>query len=161
MEDSDNSKKSDTYKSSINNEQFIDSEIEGLGKCRFCGRKFGLDRLPKHESICEKASKKKVKVFDARKMRMIGTDAAQYIKKVEADEKKGKPKRPDSSKYKLEHQKLINQLKAARGAAPVYEEVDTRIQCPYCGRKFGEEAYNRHVKTCEKVNGGEKKTLKR
>ena len=30
------------------------------------------------------------------------------------------------------------------------EEIDDRIQCPHCGRKFNEAAATRHIQICKK-----------
>ena len=46
-----------------------------------CGRNFNADRIEKHVSICTKAAQKKVKVFDATKMRVKGTEAEQFVRK--------------------------------------------------------------------------------
>lgn len=73
----------------------------------------------------------------------------------------GKPK------YVIEHENLVAALRAARrmtayenaasrGQArgpppkmPVIQDMpDDRIQCKYCGRRFGPEQYERHVRSC-------------
>lgn len=53
----------------------------GQEQCRVCGRNFNSDRIEKHVSICSKAAQKKVKVFDATKMRVKGTEAEQFVRK--------------------------------------------------------------------------------
>lgn len=140
-------------------------------ECRYCGRKFASDRIDKHESICASASRKR-KTFDSKKQRIAGTEAAQFQRSAN---QKNKGKGRDSGKelingvpkYKVEHENLIAALRAARKMTayeeakaagkkvgpppemPVMQEVpDDRIQCPYCGRKFGEEQYQRHVNFC-------------
>lgn len=138
-------------------------------ECAYCHRRFASDRIGKHEEVCARMSTKKKKVFDASKQRLRGTEAAAYAKKAAAYE----PQRPKPSKYKAEHQKLVESLRAARkyqayekareeGRAvgpppelPKYEiEDDDRVQCPHCGRKFGAEAAQRHISVCERMNGG-------
>ena len=140
-------------------------------ECRYCGRRFASDRIDKHESICATASRKRKK-FDAKKQRLSGTEAAAYQRAASKQ-----PARPQKEmingkpKYKVEHENLVAALRAARkysayedakakGLAvgpppemPKMQEVpDDRIQCPYCGRKFGEEQYARHERFCSSKN---------
>lgn len=50
-----------------------------LVPCSVCGRKFAAERVEKHVSVCEKSQKKKKrKVFDTHKMRLAGTEMANY-----------------------------------------------------------------------------------
>ena len=149
-------------------EENDDDDTERV-ECRICGRKFASDRIDKHEAACEKAHKKKKKVFDSRMMRLQGSEAVKYIDKMDQEEKtKPKPKVP---KYKLEHERLIETLKASRmqiqyekdleaGKAvgpppklPEYKIIDDdRVECPHCGRKFAKDAAQRHIPTCEKLS---------
>ena len=136
-------------------------------ECAYCHRKFAADRIAKHEEVCARMSTKKKKVFDGSKMRLQGTEAAKYVTKESKQPEKRKP-----SKYKQEHEKLVQALQAARkiqeyekakeqGKAvgpppelPKYEmEDDDRVQCPYCGRKFGSEVAQKHIAVCERMNG--------
>ena len=64
---------------------------------RICGRFFAPDRLEKHESICKKASTRKRKPFDPTKMRMTGTEAEPYIRKVSAKISTKAPVKAESS----------------------------------------------------------------
>jgi hypothetical protein len=98
-----------------------------------------------------------------------GTEAAAYARNIAKDT----PKKPSSEKYKIEHEKLVESLRAARKYAayekakeegravgpppelPKYEMADDdRVMCPYCGRKFAEEAAARHMPVCQRMNGG-------
>ena len=49
-----------------------------LRPCNKCGRKFGLEKLQKHEKVCQAGAKKR-KVFNTTKMRTVGTDQAQFV----------------------------------------------------------------------------------
>lgn len=137
--------------------------------CRYCGRKFASDRLATHEDICATASKKRP-TFNAQKQRLQGTELAGYFNPRNA--KKNDAKKPNDmingeKKYKVEHENLVAALRAARRYAkyeddkaagkavgpppkgPALKEVpDDRIQCPGCGRKFGETQYERHRQSC-------------
>jgi hypothetical protein len=130
-----------------------------LGTCRICKHKFALDRLAKHEPICARAHKAKKRVFDARKMRLAGTEAAQYAAHIDDKAKPVKKKN-----YKLEHERLVQQLRqanAAKGdAAPagfgMHEEFedDERVGCPHCGRKFSSDVISKHIPSCQRMNAG-------
>ena len=128
-----------------------------LGPCRICGRTFAVDRLPKHQKACVKASKKpkKIKIFH---------------KKITAKEKKKFKKAGKSSKWKHQHQEFITQMKymkklkevEARGGdireiapMPASENPDL-IPCKFCDRKFREAAHERHEGICQRVFGGKK-----
>ena len=136
--------------------------------CAYCGRKFASDRIDKHEEVCARSHAKKTKVFDSKKQRLQGTEAAQFARNPSKDP----PKKPKSN-FRQQHEKLVESLRAARkyqayekakeeGRAvgpppeiPKYEiENDDRVACPYCGRKFGEEAAKRHIAVCERMGGG-------
>ena len=73
-------------------------------------------------------------------------------------------------KYKRDHDKMTEQIRAARKYAayqkaveegravgpppelPPIEEPEGLVPCPYCGRKFGEEAAKHHIPVCERMN---------
>lgn len=146
-----------------------DDGDDDRAECAYCHRKFASDRIQKHEQICSRMSSKKKHVFDASKQRLQGTEAAQFVSK---SKNKDEPK-PKPSKFKQEHEKLVEALRAARkiqayekakeeGKAvgpppelPKYEIADDdRVPCPYCGRKFGADAAQKHISVCERMNGG-------
>lgn len=154
----------------------ISNQPQERVECKYCGRKFAIDRIDKHEAICLKTSQKKKKPFDARKMRIKGSEAEQFIHKMDDDNTPPNKSKNGVPKYKLEHEKLISNLRAARQfteyennkasgkpvgpppALPSYpEEDDDREQCPYCGRKFAPEAAKRHIPVCERMNGNKSK----
>ena len=56
-----------------------------LKPCPNCGRKFAVERLAKHSKVCKDSAKKlaKRKVFDPVKMRLEGTEAAQFTHKTD------------------------------------------------------------------------------
>ena len=148
-------------------EEYPDSDAENsLVQCRYCGRHFGQDRIAQHEAICQKSQKSKKKVFDSSKMRLKGTEAANYAGK--SDDVEPKKKKTGVPKYKLEHDQLVAAIRAGRMQAkydkdiaegknvpppelPKYELInDTRVECPVCGRKFSEDALKRHLPSCER-----------
>lgn len=140
-----------------------DGDCDNRGQCRYCGRKFAMDRLPVHESICCRCSKPR-RPFNSQKQRIS------YNPKISARTSKSTiPKRRpgEKPKYVIEHEELIQALRAARMAeqssstgrkkliVPKYSSNDRRglndgrLQCPYCGRKFGKEQAERHIRFCE------------
>jgi hypothetical protein len=117
----------------------------------------------------------KRKVFDAKKQRLRGTEAAGFQRSAS---QKNTPKQVQTiggkPKYKVEHENLVTALRAARRMAayedaraagkakgppppmPVLQEVpDDRIQCKICGKKFGPEQYERHIRNgyCQPSGG--------
>lgn len=138
-------------------------------ECSICHRKFAADRIDKHMQACKTAASRKKKVFDSAKMRNADNDAIKYQGRSET------PPKPKKSNYKEQHEQLVANLKAAR-AATEYEKLkaegkavgpppkmpeyqlpnDDRVTCPYCGRKFGSDAAERHIPFCEKSHAGKK-----
>ncbi|OHS98625.1 hypothetical protein TRFO_34957 [Tritrichomonas foetus] len=75
-------------------------------------------------------------------------------------------------KCKRDHDKMVEQIRAARkymayekaleeGRAvgpppelPPIEEPPDLVQCPNCGRKFGEEQAKKHIPVCQRMNSG-------
>jgi hypothetical protein len=132
--------------------------------CRICGRKFAPDRIDKHESTHVGGKRR---VFNAKKQRLDGTEAAGYQRSAN---QKAPPKKEminGKPKYKVEHENLVAALRAARKITAYQDAVaagkavgppppmpklpempDDRIQCPGCGKKFGQVQYERHSKVC-------------
>ena len=91
-----------------------------------------------------------------------------------AAQKKAQPaaasKNENVPKCKRDHDKMVEQIRAARKYAayekaveegravgpppelPPIEEPEGLVPCPYCGRKFGEEASKHHIPVCERMN---------
>jgi uncharacterized Zn-finger protein len=124
--------------------------------CSYCGRRFASDRLPVHERICARASSRPKRVFNSQKQRLAGTEAATFFRRSGGYDM---PRRPNTS-FKQEHAQLVAALRAARGGklTPAMRKNlaagpmrDNREECPYCGRRFGAEQLERHVKSCSGV----------
>lgn len=56
---------------------------DDLKPCKYCSRRFAPDRLGLHEDICARTLKKRRKTYDPVKHRVQGTDAENYVKKVQ------------------------------------------------------------------------------
>ncbi|XP_056155556.1 zinc finger C2HC domain-containing protein 1A isoform X2 [Lampris incognitus] len=130
--------------------------VEDLVPCNICGRRFFSKVLKKHTSICQKAANKRRKVFDSSRQRAEGTDIT-TIKPIKP--KAEPPKKP--SNWRRKHEEFIATIRAAKGVTQAIKEGGPLppppppsydpdyIQCPYCQRRFGENAADRHIKFCQ------------
>ena len=163
--------------------EFDEEEARGgpvdMSECGVCGRHFACDRLARHQKACTKMKTRgeKRKAFDVRGQRWQATDAEQYVKTAA---KRGQLERPDpesqASAREAKRKKWLAQSRAIRRAAragkggsardadpfPVEEEeeVDDRVQCPNCGRKFAALPAERHIARCKDIRA-KPTTLKR
>ncbi|KAM6977687.1 zinc finger C2HC domain-containing protein 1A [Aplochiton taeniatus] len=139
-------------------DEFEDGEAppgEELNPCQICGRRFFPKVLKKHIPICQKAAAKKRKVFDSSRQRAEGTDIS-TVKPIKP--KVGPPKKP--SNWRRKHEDFIATIRAAKGLTQVMKDGGPLppppppsydpdyIQCPYCQRRFSENAADRHIKFC-------------
>uniref|UniRef100_A0A8D0H5J2 Zinc finger C2HC domain-containing protein 1A n=1 Tax=Sphenodon punctatus TaxID=8508 RepID=A0A8D0H5J2_SPHPU len=136
-------------------------EIESVAKaeellpCKICGRTFFPAALKKHLPICQKATIKKRKAFDSSRQRAEGTDIP-VVKPL-----KPRPEPPKKqSNWRRKHEEFIASIRAAKGVnltikdgklppppPPSYDP--DYIQCPYCQRRFNENAADRHINFCK------------
>lgn len=138
----------------------------GQEQCRVCGRNFNTDRIEKHISVCSKASQKKVKVFDATKMRVKGTEAEQFVRKG-LPKTEPKAKKTDWRKQHSEFIEAIRQAKMvqqhlAKGGKvsdlppPPPSDTSNYVPCPYCERKFSPGVADRHIPKCKNILSNKK-----
>ena len=128
-----------------------------LEPCRICGRSFAEDRIKKHMTICKIQSRKKTKV-------------KRFHKVLTEKEKRKIKKNKGPSKWKIQHQEFVKQMRYMRKLKKVEQQGgDIRsiappppssqpglVPCKLCGRKFREQAHARHEKICKTVFGGKK-----
>ncbi|XP_066534745.1 zinc finger C2HC domain-containing protein 1A isoform X2 [Hoplias malabaricus] len=139
-------------------EEFDDSPptSEDLLPCKICGRSFFSKVLKKHVPICQKSAVKKRKVFDSSRQRAEGTDIS-TVKPL-----KPKPEPPKKqSNWRRKHEDFIATIRAAKGLNQVIKDGGPLppppppsydpdyIQCPFCQRRFSENAADRHIKFCK------------
>lgn len=160
----------------------VDDSPDDRVPCSYCHRRFAPDRIGKHEESCAVMSKKR-RVFNSRKQRLQGTEAAQF-QRAASKTPAAKPKKTINGKpkYVVEHENLVKALRAARRftayeeaaakgrakgpppAIPIMQDLpDDRVKCKYCKRKFGQEQYERHLPGCRSRNApipSVKKTVK-
>ncbi|XP_063156041.1 zinc finger C2HC domain-containing protein 1A [Candoia aspera] len=129
---------------------------EDLLPCRICGRTFFPTALKKHVPICQKTATKRRKTFDSSRQRAEGTDIS-IVKPL-----KPRPEPPKKlSNWRRKHEELIAAIRAAKGVDQVLKEGGKLpppppptydpdyIQCPYCQRRFNENAADRHINFCK------------
>lgn len=144
-----------------------EGECDNRSPCRYCGRRFAVDRLPVHESICARSSTRRRKTFNSRKQRTAGYGRTYDPRaSIQAEKRAAGRRIGEKPKYVIEHEELIRALRAARMAEAssspystsrrlpkmpknITHGYDDRVQCPYCGRKFGREQAERHMTFCE------------
>ncbi|KAH8294856.1 hypothetical protein KR018_003763 [Drosophila ironensis] len=146
---------------------------EGTALCRFCGRHFNTERLSKHEGVCQKTISTKRKIFDASKQRAVGTESEKLNKRMKgarsqssyssAAQQKGLSTGVKKNNWRKTHEEFIQSIRAAkqvqahlaRGGKlsdlppPPPSENPDYIQCPHCGRRFNQQAAERHIPKCE------------
>jgi len=140
-------------------------EVSGsMGKCRICERSFFVEKLAKHEAVCQGIKRKK---YEKTK---VAACAVATAKTVPKGGKTAAEKREDQAvcaavpKWKRESDALKAAMQAARyysnpkkgskGGAdmppPAPAPPDPSLkQCPYCQRRFNPESCDRHMKTCQ------------
>ncbi|XP_036378295.1 zinc finger C2HC domain-containing protein 1A isoform X1 [Megalops cyprinoides] len=141
---------------------------ENLIPCKICGRSFFSSVLKKHVPICQKTAAKKRKVFDSSRQRAEGTDipTVKPLKpKLHSTARTSKSDTPEppkkQSNWRRKHEEFIATIRAAKGLTQVMKEGGPLppppppsydpdyIQCPYCQRRFSENAADRHIKFCK------------
>ncbi|KAJ1192704.1 hypothetical protein NDU88_002010 [Pleurodeles waltl] len=124
--------------------------------CKNCGRTFFPATLKKHVPICQKAAVKKRKTFDSSRQRAEGTD----IPTVKPLKPRPEPPKKQSN-WRRKHEEFIATIRAAKGVdkilkvggelppppPPSYDP--DYVQCPYCQRRFSENAADRHISFCK------------
>ncbi|KAK5647520.1 hypothetical protein RI129_002412 [Pyrocoelia pectoralis] len=136
---------------------------DDLQACQYCNRRFAEDRLATHEDICAKTGKKKRKVYDATKHRVVGTELEAYTRKPNKSlQQKPQPAPVKKTNWRKKHEEFIGAIRAAKMAQahvakggklsdlppPPPSENPDYVQCPHCGRKFNQSAAERHIPKC-------------
>ncbi|XP_036270247.1 zinc finger C2HC domain-containing protein 1B [Pipistrellus kuhlii] len=129
---------------------------QDLFPCEVCGRRFAADVLERHGPICKKLYNKKRMPFNSSKQRLQGT---YFLTVSVAVQSKSQPVR--KSNWRQQHEDFITAIQSAKQCAlamkegrplppppPAFINPDY-IQCPYCLRRFNENAANRHINFCK------------
>ncbi|CAK0869530.1 unnamed protein product, partial [Prorocentrum cordatum] len=110
-------------------------DAEGRIACRICSRKFALDRVAKHQAICQKLSKKPRRVFQVQRSYCAGGSEGDVIGVAAAVSSKGKARGmagsiqsglackpappPPRTNWREESMALRQAIKASKGAPPM------------------------------------------
>jgi len=133
-----------------------------------CGRSFSEEVLNKHAKVCKKVFQSKRKKFDSSQQRATDDQAElehesrynnPYPSKNKGKAPMGKPGaggKGGKAKWKAESEAFRANLRAARGAPLSKDEQQSLAQaseagltpCPHCGRKFNDNAAQRHISFC-------------
>ena len=123
----------------------IIEEISGTirGICKHCKRKFALDRIEKHQSACENASKKRP-LYDMLKKRIpFLSDTNERLSTKRNSIKLIYP----NSKWQKQHLELLRNLRHGEEAST----YDDYIPCPYCLRRFAPISAEKHIEICKTI----------
>ncbi|EGR29690.1 zinc C2H2 type family protein, putative [Ichthyophthirius multifiliis] len=118
-----------------------EQELE-LVPCGKCGRNFASERISKHEKVCKGPTEKKVVIEPP---------------KVEKKKQQGDPL------WKKQHEEFIESMKYMKKMKKIQEQggdirqlpppkaanTDHLIPCPYCNRKFNDQAAEKHIPACK------------
>ncbi|XP_028659269.1 zinc finger C2HC domain-containing protein 1A [Erpetoichthys calabaricus] len=129
---------------------------EDLIPCKICGRTFFQAVIKKHITICQTHTTKRRKIFDSSRQRAEGTD----ISTVKPLKPKAEPPKK-SSNWRRKHEDFIATIRAAKNLTQTIKDGGPLppppppsydpdyIQCPYCQRRFSENAAERHINFCK------------
>lgn len=147
----------------------LDEQVE-LIQCPTCPRKFKAEALEKHVGICQKPKRK---VYNTTEHRLPenAPELAEVRRKAKLAAKKGEVgigETSEAPKPKSAWRQKSEQFRAAMKDAQIVEkfkregrslselpppkatpvEMDDRVQCPHCGRRFGQQQAERHIPAC-------------
>lgn len=137
--------------------------------CKLCGRTFNEEAHAKHVKICKQVFQKKRKVYSMLDHRLPDEPEIAQIKQELKREAKKKSSAKDeplvkNNAWRRKSDQFRNAMKDARRVSqcqkdgkplpppqPTAPELDDRVPCPHCGRKFGHEQAARHIPICAKA----------
>jgi len=121
--------------------------------CPKCERRFASDRLEKHRKICEatKDIRSRGGVFDAAHKR---TEDLEHVPTTASTANAPKP----ANHWREQHQKLLRTIgRGHAGDGLPLEDLDDRVPCPHCHRKFQADVARKHIEKCNYQKAGWKK----
>lgn len=149
-------------------------EVDQLIPCQHCGRNFKPEVHCKHEGICQQVFQSKRKVYNTTDHRLpddpvlagVRKKAAQQARKgqvglgdaaTSAADKKNNNWRIKSEAFRAamkdaqvvaQFQKEGRPLSELPAPAATRPELDDRVPCPHCGRRFGQQQAEKHIPSC-------------
>ena len=140
--------------------EFEEPLVIKLKPCSFCGRKFALANIHRHENICQKTSCNKRTVFNSSKQRSIqSSDSLSKYTSIAVSSPKSS-KLQSQQNWRQKHEELMKTVHSARKVTAALKQGKPLpppppstinpdyIQCPYCLRRFNNNAAERHIKFC-------------
>jgi len=161
-------------------EQPEDAGDEALLPCSSCGRTFNARALERHAKICKGVFQQKRKVFDMKAQRLEGTEAAKApsvggragapvraggSQRFRAPEEKPIKAKGQKKDWKAQSEQFRAAIRNARGVTEAIKNGvkaadipyvpsapdPSLVQCPHCGRRFNENAAERHIPKCKDI----------
>ncbi|XP_040288151.1 zinc finger C2HC domain-containing protein 1A isoform X2 [Bufo bufo] len=132
------------------------TRLTTLSPAKSAERTFLPNALKKHLPACQKTLSKKRKVFDSSRQRAEGTD----ISTIKPIKQRLEPPKKQSN-WRRKHEDFIATIRAAKGLTQILKEGGELppppppsydpdyVQCPYCQRRFNENAADRHIGFCK------------
>jgi len=153
---------------------------EALCPCRHCGRKFRWEALQKHEKICVKVFQKERKKFNVQEQRLPEEalklqHEAKRAQRYNGTRRQGNrgsaqklaPENKIPSNWRLKSEAFRRAIKESRVVTKFQQEgrslkdlpppqapppeLDDRVPCPHCGRRFGQQQAERHIPKCKDI----------
>jgi len=148
-------------------------EADELIPCQHCGRNFKPEVHCKHEGICQQVFQSKRKVYNTTDHRLPDDPVLAGIRrKAEQQARKGQvglgseatSAGDKKSNWRIKSEAFRAAMKDAqvvqkfqKEGRPLSElpppaatrpELDDRVPCPHCGRRFGAEQAKKHIPSC-------------
>jgi hypothetical protein len=131
--------------------------------CEQCGRKFSQTALAKHRRICKKIFGQKRKAFDMKHQRLddeamqanANSNEAVYASKLAQKHSEWKNQSGmlrEAVRSGKQYTQAIKEGKSTKDIPLMKSNIpDSRVPCPYCGRKFSADAADRHIPKCKNI----------
>mmetsp|Transcript_19757 Transcript_19757/g.32016 ORF Transcript_19757/g.32016 Transcript_19757/m.32016 type:complete len:762 (+) Transcript_19757:18-2303(+) len=143
----------------------LDVDVPGpTAACRHCGRSFAASALVRHEAICQRVFGRQRKRFDAASHRRAeGAEGAAPIQRAAP---RVVAQVPAHSHWREQSEAFRQAMRSARQVSahiaagrplselpppPTAPELDDRVECPHCGRRFGAVQAERHIPRCSSI----------
>lgn len=149
----------------------LDGTDQICAPCSKCNRSFRQSALAHHVNICDRVFKQKRRRFDSAAQRRleetpIKSTNSQQTATVKGVENKWRQRSEAfreamrSARAVSAHVKAGKSLSDLPPPAPTAPELDDRIPCPHCGRRFAEETARRHIGVCNKIKAKPKMLMR-
>jgi len=154
----------------------MENESTDLIPCNGCGRSFKPEAHAKHVGICKKVFQEKRKVYNTTEHRLPDAseapELAEVRRKAAQAARRGevgigetkKPAQPPKNNWRIKSEAFRAAMKDAQivqkfqkegrslselpPPKAVAQELDDRVPCPHCGRRFGQQQAERHIPHC-------------